>query len=519
MFPFLEVYLGFGALVTLWELYLDRRQLKKNQETEPPAEIKELVPLDRFTKSQVYQVDKLRFSMLSSVINFVVSALTVVYLWPVVWEVSKDLVGENEYYRAIVWQLLTSLIDYPITIPMSLYKDFVLEERHGFNKKTISLFFFDLVKSFFLSVLLYVILIPIVVFVVHWGGEHFYLYIWVVCQCFIFIFMMIYPTFIMPLFNKFETLRDEVLRKQIEDMAAGLKYPLSKLFQMDGSKRSSHSNAFLFGFWKNKRIVLFDTLLQIQITLTKEAEEEVGLEYDVDGAALKVKSVGGESTVVGKWNELHKGRNDEIKVGDTITAVGPEATKTELISNSVVESFKWGAKDEKQTISLILGRKPYTYEEILAILGHEIGHWFHGHVLRMLVVSSVHIFVIFRLYAFCMYSSPLFVSFGFDAKERSVWLGLNIFLLMFSPVEEVCSMGMTVMTRMNEYQADDFAVKQNRGGPLGSGLNKLCVENLGDLNPDPVYAWFHHSHPGLVERLRNIKQKTVAHESGGKKAQ
>merc|ERR1712127_697984 len=103
-------------------------------------------------------------------------------------------------------------------------------------------------------------------FVVHWGGEHFYLYIGVVCQCFIFMFTMIYPTFIMPLFNKFETLQDEVLRKQIEDMAVGLKYPLSKLFQVDGSKRSGHANAFLSGFWKNKRIVLFDTLLQIQIT-------------------------------------------------------------------------------------------------------------------------------------------------------------------------------------------------------------------------------------------------------------
>merc|ERR1740121_2808131 len=106
-----------------------------------------------------------------------------------------------------------------------------------------------------------------------------------------------------------------------------------------------------------------------------------------------------------------------------------------------------------------------------------------------------------------MYSSSLFVSFGYSADERSVIVGLQLFMYMFTPVETFVGFGMTVMTRVNEYQADDFAVKMKRTKELCTGLSTLCIENLGDLNPDPLYAWFHHSHPGLIERIQNMKAK------------
>jgi len=211
-----------------------------------------------------------------------------------------------------------------------------------------------------------------------------------------------------------------------------------------------------------------------------------------------------------KWNEVHKGRNDELREGDLIVAIGSEKDPekmTELLRSD---------KSTTEPLLCELERKPYTTSEILAILCHEIGHWFHAHVLRMLLISSVHIFVVFRMYAFVMYSAPLFQSFGFAPEERSIMIGLSIFMLMWTPVETAFGMCMVVLTRMHEYQADDFAVKQNRSLQLGTGLRKLCIENLGDLNPDPLYAWFHHSHPSLVERLRNMREKAEAH---GKKYQ
>merc|ERR1712217_667146 len=147
-------------------------------------------------------------------------------------------------------------------------------------------------------------------------------------------------------------------------------------------------------------------------------------------------------------------------------------------------------------MGLVTDKKPYTDGEIIAIL--------------CLVIASVHMFILFRLYAFVMYSAPLFQSFGYSADEKSVMVGLSLFSFMFTPVETFVGFGMTYMTRMNEYQADDFAVKMKRSEELGSGLRTLCVENLGDLNPDPLYAMFHHSHPSLVERLQNMKAKNVA---------
>merc|ERR1719476_1063908 len=112
---------------------------------------------------------------------------------------------------------------------------------------------------------------------------------WAMAQVLIVVFMFIYPTLIMPLFNKYEPLHDPDLRKKIEELAESLNYPLQKLFQMDGSKRSAHSNAYMFGFWKNKRIVLFDTLLQVTVGLTKEnSADEFGFEYTATDAGVKV---------------------------------------------------------------------------------------------------------------------------------------------------------------------------------------------------------------------------------------
>lgn len=521
--PFLEIWIGFSLLITFWEFYLDWRQLSKNKEKDPPHEIKDLVPLDRYTKSQLYQVDKRYFTIFNRTVGFFVSTLSVVYAMPYLWDVAKDLVGENEYYRSVAWYIMISFVTYPIDIPLELYGDFVIEARHGFNKKTLKLFVMDTVKNACIQVVFIAILVPLVIGVVRWGGEHFYLYIWGVCQVLIFVFMFLYPTLIMPLFNKYEPLHDASLKKKIEDLAAGLNYPLQKLFQMDGSKRSAHSNAYMFGFWKNKRIVLFDTLLQITVGLTKDkAEEALGFEFTADGSAVKVSGLKKDvATVAGKWNDVHSGRNDELKEGTAILKLAPDSlesltkkTKEELANLSDTEKVMEGLKALQEqasgTLTVIIDRKPYTDNEILAILCHEIGHWFHGHVLRSLIVTSVHTFVLFRLYAFVMYSSDLFQSFGYAADERSVMVGLSLFSFMFTPVETFVGFGMTFMTRMNEYQADDFAVKMKRADDLGTGLRTLCVENLGDLNPDPLYAWFHHSHPSLVERLQNMKAKDAA---------
>merc|ERR1711920_603505 len=112
---------------------------------------------------------------------------SVIYTMPYLWEVAKTLVGENEYYRSVVWYIMVSFVTLPIDIPMELFSDFVIEAKHGFNKKTIKLFVTDTIKNALIQVVFIAILVPIVIGVVHWGGEHFYLYIWAVCQVLIFV--------------------------------------------------------------------------------------------------------------------------------------------------------------------------------------------------------------------------------------------------------------------------------------------------------------------------------------------
>lgn len=149
-----------------------------------------------------------------------------------------------------------------VHMPFELYSIFVIEERHGFNKQTIGLFFMDKVKMLGLSFIFGVPVLSAILHIIKWGGEWFWLYVWAFLVVFQLFVMTIYPTVIAPLFNKFTPLEEGELRKQIEQLAARVQFPLYKLFVVDGSKRSGHSNAYFYGFFKNKRIVLYDTLLK-----------------------------------------------------------------------------------------------------------------------------------------------------------------------------------------------------------------------------------------------------------------
>jgi len=330
-----------------------------------------------------------------------------------------------EYKCTLLWLFLQGWVDKPLSIPFALYYDFVLEEKHGFNKKTLSLFISDLIKGELLGYIFGGLLIPLLIWVVNSTGEKFYLYAWGTCQTLIFAFMWIYPNFIQPLFNKFEELKDEGLKNKIYELAAEHNFPLTKLFQVDGSKRSSHSNAYFFGFWKFKRIVLYDTLLK---------------------------------------------------------------------------------EDESNN-------KMFDDDQILAVLCHELGHWYFNHTTMMLVISSAHIFVLFYLFGQVMYSgesSQAIVRQWGYGETSAVMVSLTIFSMLFEPTEKVLQVLMTLLTRRNEFQADGFAVSNGRAAPLINGLKTLSKENKGDLNPDPWYSWYHHTHPPLVERLRPLMDASSA---------
>lgn len=432
--PYLTAYMVFSIIVFIMEFYLDIRQYRKNCTTQVPPELAQYgieTNEEEFLKTQCYQKDKKVFGFVKDPIMFLWAVFQLFYITPALWHYSASVFKDAthfEYKCTLFWLFLQQWIDKPLSCTVSLYSDFVLEEKHGFNKKTIGLWISDLCKSELLSYIFGGLLIPLLIWVVNSTGQRFYLYAWGTCQALIFAFMWIYPNFIQPLFNKFEELKDEELKAKIYDLAREQSFPLTKLFQVDGSKRSSHSNAYFFGFWKFKRIVLFDTLL-------KEDED----------------------------------------------------TKKPL----------------------------FDHNEILAVLCHELGHWKFNHTTMMLVISSGHIFVLFYLFGQIMYSgesSQAIVRQWGYGETNAVMVSLTIFTALFEPTEKILQLLMTLLTRRNEFQADGFAVSNGRAEPLVTGLKALSKENKGDLNPDPWYSWYHHTHPPLVERLAPLVGATKKKE-------
>lgn len=151
-----------------------------------------------------------------------------------------------------------------ISLPFTIYATFVIEEKFGFNKTTPQLFLIDLVKTIVLASVLGGILLSLILGFLEFGGRFAWIMCWAASAVFLLIVQYIVPTWIMPLFNTFTPLENGPLKEAIFNYAKSIDFALTQIFVMDGSKRSSKSNAFFTGFGKNKRIVLFDTLIKEQ---------------------------------------------------------------------------------------------------------------------------------------------------------------------------------------------------------------------------------------------------------------
>ncbi|XP_020590036.1 CAAX prenyl protease 1 homolog isoform X2 [Phalaenopsis equestris] len=267
--PYLEAVLSFMILMYLFETYLDIRQHRALKLPSLPKQLEGVVSQEKFEKSKAYSLEKSYFHFVHEVVTIVLDTSILYFgVLPWFWKKSGDIAShiglnsDNEIIHTLsflagvmVWSQITDL-------PFSLYSTFVIESRHGFNKQTIWLFFRDLFKGICLSILLGPPIIAALIFIVQKGGPYLAIYLWAFMFVLSIVMMTIYPVLIAPLFNKFTPLPEGDLREKIEKLAASLKFPLKKLFVIDGSTRSSHSNAYMYGFFKNKRIVLYDTLIQ-----------------------------------------------------------------------------------------------------------------------------------------------------------------------------------------------------------------------------------------------------------------
>lgn len=261
---FTLVFLAALLLSLALRLGLARRQIAHVQAHRGavPAEFSARVSLEAHQKAADYTVARNRFSMAATLLEALVllgftlgGGIQALHgLWQE-WLPDSPL----GYGLGLIGSV--TLISGAIDLPFAWYRQFVLEERFGFNRMTPTLFLTDLLKSTLLGAAIGAPVVLAVLWLMGSMGENWWLYVWLFWSGFNLLLLFIYPTWIAPLFNKFAPLEAGELKSRIEALLARCGFAASGLFVMDGSKRSAHGNAYFTGFGKNKRIVFFDTLL------------------------------------------------------------------------------------------------------------------------------------------------------------------------------------------------------------------------------------------------------------------
>jgi STE24 endopeptidase len=227
-----------------------------------PAEFAQKIPLAAHQKAADYTVAKTKFGLVSLLFNAAI-LIGFTLLGGLQWLSTTllGLFGEPGILYQISLIAAFGIISGVIGLPFDYYSQFVLEEKFGFNKMTKGLFVSDLVKNTIVGAAIGLPLLWVVLTLMDKAGELWWLYTWFVWSGFQLLMMVLYPSVIAPLFNKFSPLEDDNLRSHIEGLMQRVGFASKGLFVMDGSKRSAHGNAYFSGFGSSKRIVFFDTLL------------------------------------------------------------------------------------------------------------------------------------------------------------------------------------------------------------------------------------------------------------------
>ena len=226
-----------------------------------PAQFADVITLEAHQRAADYTAAKTRFAMVGVAIEVAVAlALTFGGGLQALHELTATWFGPG-MVRGLALIAGVAVVMMVIDIPLNLYRTFVIEERYGFNKTTVKLFWIDFVKGLLLSAALGLPLVAMVLWLMASMGELWWFYAWLAWMAFNILMLAVYPTWIAPLFNKFSPLQDEAMKERVERLLARCGFKVKGLMVMDGSRRSSHGNAYFTGFGKTKRIVFFDTLL------------------------------------------------------------------------------------------------------------------------------------------------------------------------------------------------------------------------------------------------------------------
>jgi len=256
------IFFGLDLLFQNFLTYLNLVELKKNKHVVPDV-FKDHIDNDTYFKSSEYTREKSIFTIFSGLFSSII--LILIVLSGTFGHIDNFIQGYgfNSYLEGLIYIFLLSLFFYIVGLPFSIYSQFKIEEKFGFNKMTIPLFVKDQIKNIILSGMI----ISILLIGLFWFMDKTGSYWWIIASVGFLLFQLvlsvIYPLLIAPIFNKFTALEDMDLKKSLNLLAEKLSFKTTGIFVMDGSRRSAHSNAYFTGVGKSKRIVLYDTLISI----------------------------------------------------------------------------------------------------------------------------------------------------------------------------------------------------------------------------------------------------------------
>lgn len=255
-------YIIIGILVVQYLMdtlldYLNAKRFLKDI----PAELRDVFDADEYQKAQSYHQENYRFGIIKDGISLL---LILVFLFLGGFGLVDNFVRsftENPILQALSFFGILSFGSGLISLPFSYYQTFTIEEKYGFNKTTKKTFFLDLLKSASLSILLGGGVLALVIWFLEWAGSDFWLYVWGVATFLMIFLNLFYSKLLVPLFNKQTPLEPGNLKTAIENYAKKVGFDLKNIFVIDGSKRSTKANAYFSGFGKQKRVTLYDTLI------------------------------------------------------------------------------------------------------------------------------------------------------------------------------------------------------------------------------------------------------------------
>ncbi len=397
-------------LFILAEYFLDWYLDKLNAQSwdKPiPEELAGIYDEEKYAKAQAYNKAKKRIGRITSIFSTGILLAMVffggfAYLQYIVSDITENILLQGLLYFGII-----AIASDLISLPLSLYNTFVIEEKFGFNKMSIGTFLMDKIKGWILGALIGGAIYAAVFYFYTLAGRYFWIYAWLFIFIFSLFMITFYTSLIVPLFNKLSPLDEGTLKSKINEFAAKAGFPLHRISVIDGSKRSTKANAYFSGLGRRKSIVLYDTLI-----------------------------------------------------------------------------------------------KDHSEDELVSILAHEVGHYKLNHIKQGIIISFFNTGILLFLLSLCVNNPAFSAALGVDTPVFHI--GLIAFSLLYSPISLLTGLFSNIVSRKNEYEADNFARKYTGSEHLIVALKKLHANTLSNLNPHPLYIFFHYSHPSLLQRVKAL---------------